>query len=458
MYDVRGLVDEQITPDIAEHIGKAWGTTLMRKGVNKAVLGRDSRETSPEYAERVSKGLRSTGVSVVDIGMVISPMAYYAERFFELKGSVMITASHNPAEYNGFKLGYDGTSIYGDDVQDVADMIEAEDYDMADEQGGYEDRSKELEEAYFAVLNEKIELKKPFKVVVDCGNGTAGPFAPRALREWGCDVVELFCDVDPSFPNHQPDPVKEQYLQDLIAKVKETDADLGIGFDGDGDRLGVVDRNGRIAWGDDLMVLYYEEVLKEYPGMASIIEVKCSQALVDMVEKFGGEPQFFKTGHSLIKARMKEIDSKFAGEMSGHMFFADEFYGYDDAIYAAGRLLRYLDRKGVDLSDAFNDVPEYVSTPEVRVETTDEAKFPLVERIVKHFKDETDYEVNDIDGVRVLFGDGWGLVRASNTQPAVVVRAEAKTQERLDEMKAILEEQLMQDPTIEKVDWSGHEG
>ncbi|MCA9387938.1 MAG: phosphomannomutase/phosphoglucomutase, partial [Candidatus Andersenbacteria bacterium] len=415
MYDIRGIVDADITPEIAELIGKAWGTYLMRKGVSKAVLGRDSRETSPEYAACVSKGLQSTGVSVTDIGMVISPMEYFAERHFDANGGVMITASHNPAEYNGFKLNYNKSSVYGDVLQEVADMIEKADFDEAEGLGGYEDKSTELEEAYFAMLKEKIQLEKPWKVVVDCGNGTAGPFAPRALRGWGCEVTELYCDVDPSFPNHQPDPVKEQYLQDLIAKVKEEDADLGIGYDGDGDRIGVVDRNGNIAWGDDLMILYFEEVLKNYPGMRSIIEVKCSQALVDMVEKFGGKPEFYKTGHSLIKARMKEIDAKFTGEMSGHMFFADEFYGYDDAIYATGRLLRALERKGVDLADAFEGVPEYHSTPEVRVETTDEAKFPLVEKIVKHFKEETDFDVEDVDGARVLFGDGWVLVRASNT-------------------------------------------
>lgn len=453
-YDIRGLADKDLNPKNVELIGKAYGTYLQGKNIKKVVVGRDNRATSEEYQNAITKGLLSTGCDVIDIGLVISPIFYYATVKLEIDGGVMITASHNPKEYNGFKLAYgSGSTIYGEEIQKIYRLIEKGDF--ARDKGGQVTK-KDIVGDYYKMLKEKIDLPKKLKVVIDCGNGTASLFATKALESWGCEVVELYCKSDSNFPNHQPDPVKIEYVQDLIKKVKEEKADLGIGFDGDGDRIGVVDEKGEIIWGDQMMVLFFKEVLEKYPGMDCIIEVKCSQALVDMVKKFGGNPIFYKTGHSLIKAKMKELGTKFTGEMSGHIFFADDHYGYDDAIYAAGRLLRIIAQSGQTMSELLADVPKYYSTPEVRVPTSDEDKFDVVGKAVKYFKEN--YEVEDIDGARVFFPDGWGLIRASNTQPALVVRAEAKTPEQLEEYKNILEKQLTSHPSVAKIDWSGREG
>jgi phosphomannomutase/phosphoglucomutase len=305
---------------------------------------------------------------------------------------------------------------------------------------------------YRAMLKEKIRFgARRLRIVLDCGNGTAGLVAPQALEEWGVEVTCLYCDSDPRFPHHHPDPVQPENLKDLIATVRRTSADVGIGLDGDGDRIGVVDERGGIIWGDTLMILFWREILPKHPGTVGIVEVKCSQALYEEIARLGGRPIFYKTGHSLIKAKMKELGAVFTGEMSGHMFFADEYYGYDDAVYAAGRLLRILTRTDKRLSELLADVPRYQNTPEIRVNCPDEVKFEIVRKVTAEFKRK--YEVVDVDGARVLFGDGWGLIRASNTQPVLVLRAEAKTLEALAEIKQTLEDTLKKFPDVGPVHW-----
>jgi len=453
-YDIRGLAEEDLNPEVVRLIGKSFASYLNKEGLldKGVVVGRDNRLTSEAYSEALIEALVKSGVKVFDVGLVVSPIYYYAAMKLGANG-MMITASHNPKEYNGFKVNTVNGSVAGAELQKLLPLIEAEDFVM----GEGEVEEVDILTDYYAMLKEKITLDRPLKVVIDCGNGTASLFAEQVLKSWGCEVVPLFCESDGNFPNHIADPVKLENATDMIAKVAETGADLGIGFDGDGDRLGVVDEKGHMIFGDMMMILFYREILKKNPGMTCLVEVKCSEALYEECDKLGGKPAFSKTGHSLIKARMKEEGSKFAGEMSGHMFFADEFFGFDDAFYAAGRLLRIVAAQDKPLSELFADVPKYVSTPEVRVETTDGDKFKIVEQVVADFK--KDYEVEDIDGARIIFpSGGWGLVRSSNTQPVLVVRAEAKNEDDLAKIKKTLEEKLLTFDSIKNIDWSGKEG
>jgi phosphomannomutase/phosphoglucomutase len=452
-YDIRGVVGKDLTSEDAKIIAKAYAEYLQEFGVNEVIVGRDNRLSSLEFQKNVIEGLISYGCRVIDIGEVTSPIFYFARVFYKIDGGIMITASHNPKEYNGFKLAHGFGTIYGKEIQRIYGIAKAGNFRKKD--GGKVEKRNIVPE-YYKMLKEKIKLSRSLKAAVDCGNGVVSDFAPAVLKNWGCEIYELFCQSDGNFPNHQPDPVKTQNLQDLVKLVKEKSLDLGIGFDADGDRLGIVDEKGNIIWGDMYMVLFFREVLKKYPKMICLIEVKCSQALVEMVKKFNGRPLFYKTGHSLIKAKMQELKTKFTGEMSGHMFFADEYYGYDDAFYAAGRLLRILSQTKEPLSKLFSGVPKYYSTPEVRVSTSDKEKFNIVADCVKYFKEK--YKIEDIDGVRIFFSDGWGLIRASNTQPVLVVRAEAKSEEKLEEYKKILEEKLLAFSSVKKVDWSGREG
>lgn len=430
-YDIRGIYNEDLTTKDAELIGKAFGTYIRRKGETEAIVGRDNRKSSPELFSSLVKGLLDTGINVKDIGIVVSPIFYYATHLYNIKSGIMITASHNPAEYNGFKVQYDGRTLYGDELQDMKRMIQEDDFESG--QGKLTAHSPEKD--YISMVKEKIKLPgRRLKVVADCGNGTAGLFAPNLLRELGCEVIPLYCDSNPDFPNHFPDPVKPENLKDLIKAVKLNDADLGVGFDGDGDRLGVVDDQGNIIWGDMLMILFWREILPKHPGTPAIVEVKCSETLVDEIKRLGGEPIFYKTGHSLIKAKMKELNAVFTGEMSGHMFFADEYFGFDDALYACGRLLRILAGSGKPLSELLTDVPKTYATPEIRVACAEEEKLFYVGKAKTYFK-ASGKKIIDIDGVRVQFDDGWGLVRASNTGPELIVRCEAKTPERLEQIK-----------------------
>lgn len=447
-YDIRGKAQSDLKDDTIELLGKAFGAYVRKSGTRQVLLGRDNRLSSDRLREAISRGLLSTGCDVVDIGLVVTPALYYARIHYGIDGGVMITGSHNPPDENGFKLALGSGTIYGEEIQKLNDMMLAGAFPSG--QGSLEER--DVLPHYLSMLKEKIVLgPRRLKVAVDCGNGTASLVAVQILENWGCEVIPLYCESDGSFPNHQPDPVKTANLTELRKTVTEKGADLGIAFDGDADRIGVVDENGAIIWGDMLMCLYWREIMAAYPGAQAIIEVKCSQALVDEVVRLGGKPFFYKTGHSLIKAKMKEIGAVFTGEMSGHIFFADEYYGYDDAFYAAGRLLRILSNSDQPLSNMLAGIPKYYSTAETRVPCPDQDKFRVVKDLVEQFKRQ--YEVIDVDGLRVLFGDGWGLVRASNTQPVLVARCEAKTPAGLERICGIMMGALEKYPEVGKFNW-----
>lgn len=447
-YDIRGLVGREITVETAGAIARAYAAYLRERGERRVVVGRDLRESSPQIRDAVVQALVESGCDVTDIGTVITPVFYFARVHLGIDGGVMITASHNPPEFNGFKLAHGFGTIYGSEIQEIRRIAASREFVS----GRGRVAEQDVEAAYRAMLKEKIRLgPRRLRAVVDCGNGTASLMAPDALEDLGVEVVRLYCDPDPRFPNHHPDPVQPENLRDLIATVLRERADVGLGFDGDGDRIGVIDDQGTIIWGDLLMVLFWREILPKHPGTIGIVEVKCSQVLYDEIARGGGKPIFYRTGHSLIKAKMKEVGAVFTGEMSGHMFFADEYYGYDDAVYAAARLLRILSHSDRPLSALLADLPRYPVTPEVRVDCPDERKFDVVRMLTEQFRKR--YEVIDIDGARVLFADGWGLVRASNTQPALVVRAEGKTPDALARIKRTLEEALSKFPEAGPVNW-----
>ena len=434
-YDIRGRVGTELDDSAVKGIADAFAAYVIQAGRKQVIVGRDNRFSSAGFRNIVVDALLKSGLDVIDIGELITPMFYFATRKLNVDAGVMITASHNPGSDNGFKLLLGISTIYGEEIQRIAQMVVAGISVTADAPGNL--KNIDIVEDYVADIKGRISLgSRKLKVVLDCGNGTAGFIAPRLLRELGGEVVELYCESDPSFPNHHPDPVKVENCQDLIKVVKAEKADLGIGFDGDGDRLGVVAPNGEIIWGDTLMILYWREILVKHPGLDCIVEVKCSQALIDEIVRLGGKPIIYKTGHSLIKAKMKEIGAIFTGEMSGHMFFADEYYGYDDAIYAAARLLRILSNSDKGITELLADVPVYHATPELRVKSSDAQKFIIVEKVLRHF--QALYKVIDIDGARILFPGGWGLVRASNTGPELIVRCEGKTVEDLEKIKTEL--------------------
>ncbi|GBF32738.1 phosphomannomutase [Desulfocucumis palustris] len=447
-YDIRGEADRDLTNETVILLGKAFGTTVRRKGLTDVLVGMDNRRSSPRLSESITVGLLSTGCNVINIGTVVTPIFYYARVKYEIEAGVMITGSHNPSEDNGFKIALGPATIHGEEIQSLRRLIETGDF----ETGTGQISSRDPVPDYKQMLQEKISLgNKKLKVVLDCGNGTASYFAQDIVKSWYCDVVPLFCEPDPDFPNHHPDPVKRKNLQGLIKTVLSEKADVGVAFDGDADRIGVVDDTGEVIWGDQFMALMWPEILSKHPGAPAIIEVKCSQTLVDEVRRLGGKPVFYKTGHSLIKAKMKELNAPFTGEMSGHMFFADEYYGYDDAFYATGRLLRMMSNSSRPLSASVKDLPKYYSTAETRVPCPDGVKFNVVKRLQDYFRDK--YEVIDVDGVRVLFGDGWGLVRASNTQPVLVARCEAKTPARLEEISGIMKDAMAGQPEVGQFEW-----
>ncbi len=446
-YDIRGVVGTDLTEERVEGLGRAFGTYLRERGRDQAVVGRDNRLSSRLFREAMIRGLRSTGCNVVDIGLVVTPNFYFAQIDLGIDAGVMITASHNPAEFNGFKLSCGPGTIYGEEIQAIHRLLR--DDRFAQGAGGL--REEVATPAYLDMLAGKINLDRRLKVVVDAGNGTASFFAPSLLRRWGCEVIPLYCESDPTFPHHFPDPVRPENLVELRRRVVETGADLGIALDGDSDRIGVVDNRGEIIWGDILMALYWREIMPKHPGARVIVEVKCSRALIEEAERLGGKPEFSRTGHSLLKARMRETGAVFTGEVSGHMFFADEFYGFDDALYAAGRVLRLVSRSSLSLAELTADIPRYPTTPETRVDCPDEEKFGVVDRVREHFRRE--YPVVDVDGVRVIFPDGWGLVRASNTQAVLVLRAEADTGEGLERIKQCLEDALALHPSVGRVKW-----
>jgi phosphomannomutase/phosphoglucomutase len=447
-YDIRGLVGKELNAETAGTIARAFGTYLRQAGVRHAVIGHDNRTSSEELYSAAIEGLTAAGCNVLTIGLALTPMLYFALHHLNVEGGMMVTASHNPPQFNGFKLCHGPGTLYGAQIQRVREIAER----GSMSRGSGTVREAEILPAYMSTLEEKIRLgPRRLRVALDCGNGTAGAFAPEILRRWGGEVLPLYCDPDPTFPHHHPDPVDPKNLADLIGLVREAHADLGIGIDGDGDRIGAVDDRGEILWGDMLMALYWREVLAAHPGAIALVEVKCSQALIDEISRLGGRPEFTRTGHSLIKARMREVGAVFTGEMSGHMFFADEYYGYDDAVYAAGRLLRILSHTDRPLSALAADIPHYPVTPEIRVACPDDRKFHVVVSLVHEFRQR--YTVIDVDGARVVFPDGWGLVRASNTQPVLVVRAEGTTPEALERIKAVLEGTLRRYPEVAPIHW-----
>lgn len=460
-YDVRGLTEKDLTPAVASAVAYAFGKKLAAAGRSTAIVGRDNRLSSPALRDAIVKGFVASGLAVTDLGTVTTPMFYFAREHLAIDGGAMITGSHNPPEFNGLKLAFGPATIYGEEIEDLRRRVEAVvasgewSRAMLDGAGAARDgrvRKAEVGDAYSDMLAAKIKLgPRRLKVVVDCGNGTAGYYAVPFLERLGCEVVRLYCEPDGHFPHHHPDPVKRENLTDLIAAVEETGADLGVAYDGDADRIGVVDDKGQVIWGDRLMILYWREILATHPGADVIVEVKCSRALVDEVRRLGGKPLFYKTGHSLIKAKMREIGAPFTGEMSGHMFFADEYYGFDDAFYATGRLLRILSNSGRRLSELLADVPEYFATAETRVPCEDRYKFRVVEELTARFKHE--YDVIDVDGARVQFPDGWGLARASNTQPVIVARCEATSPEGLERIAATMKKELLSFAEVGDFDW-----
>jgi len=435
-YDIRGIVDKDLTDQDVILIGKAFGTYLQRENRSRITVGRDCRLSSKDYGQLLTEGLVATGCDVVDIGVCPTPVFYFSIRHLKKEGGVMVTASHNPPEYNGFKIcsGYD--TLFGEQIQTVRQI--AEDRSFVEGRGDTE--TADVSTAYRKFLEDNITLARPLRVGIDAGNGTAGIVAAPIMRNLGCEVFELYCDMDGNFPNHEPDPTVEKNMRDLITLVREKGLNVGIGYDGDGDRIGVIDEKGNIIWGDKLMIIYAREILSRKPGSTFISEVKCSQTLYNDIEKRGGRILMWKTGHSLIKQKMKEVKAELAGEMSGHMFFVDRYFGYDDAIYASLRLLEILAATGKNITKLLSDVPKTYATPEIRVFCPDDRKFQVVKEITEHFRQR--YSIIDIDGVRVLFEDGWGLVRASNTQPVLVLRFEALSQARLSEIQSLLESVL----------------
>ena len=449
-YDIRGVVGTDLTPELAERIGRAYGSLAVRAGAKSVAVGRDGRTSAMQMRAAVLKGLLGCGLNVVDIGVCPTPLLYYALFTLPVGGGVMITASHNPPEYNGFKLCLGKDSMHGEAIQSLKADID---------KGQFETGKGKVSEHpiipdYMAYIKKSFAHVKAEKLhaVVDCGNGMGGPVGPAALRLLGCRVTGMYEEVDGLFPNHDPDPTVEDNLKDLIKKVRETKADVGIAYDGDADRIGAVDEHGNILWGDKLLVLYARDILTAKPGSTVISEVKASQILYDDIQRRGGRPIMWKTGHSLIKAKMKVEKAALAGEMSGHMFFADRYFGYDDAIYASCRLIEILAKSGRPLSALLSDLPTTSVTPEIRVECPDAVKFDLVKKVQARLLERAKAgspppglkirEVITIDGVRVVFEDGWGLIRASNTQPALVLRFEASSPDRLTTIRTMIETEL----------------
>jgi len=435
-YDIRGIAEtELLSPDVTD-LGRGLGTLLQRKSGPKIMLGRDCRLSSTRLRDALLDGLTDSGCDVTDIGVVPTPLLYFSAVHLKADGAVMITGSHNPSEFNGFKTVCGTGTLHGETIQEVRRLIETRDFST----GSGKRQEADVSAAYLDAVAPQFNFDRRIKVVADAGNGTAGPLLHRLLSRLNCDVTELFFEMDGRFPNHHPDPTVPANLKHLRNAVKAQQADLGIAFDGDSDRIGAVDENGEVIYGDMLLLIYGREILTRKPGATFIGEVKCSQVMYDELKRLGGNPIMYKTGHSLIKAKMKQEHAELAGEMSGHMFFADRYFGYDDALYAACRLMEIVAKSGKPLSAQLAGLPKMVSTPEIRVDCPDEVKFDVVARVAEQFRKS--HQVIEVDGVRVLFGQGWGLLRASNTQPVLVMRFEAPTQEVLDSYRSEMESAL----------------
>ncbi len=439
-YDIRGLADNELSPEFAYRLGKAYmSLAKQRLGKDKLKIsvGHDCRLTGRAYSRALLAGLADNGAEVVDLSLVTTPMSYFSIFQLKLDGGIMVTGSHNPPEYNGFKICVGKGTLFGADIQELRKLIEAGLKEPTPTEFDRHYMGYDIFPEYLGYIEKDIKIHRKLKVVVDAGNGAAGPFSPQIFKNLGCDVIPLFCEPDGRFPNHEADPTVAENMRDMIRKVKDTGADLGIAFDGDADRIGAVDEQGNILWGDELMVLFSRAVLEKNPGATIISEVKSSHRLYNDIKQHGGNGIMWKTGHSLIKAKMKETKALLAGEMSGHIFFADRFFGFDDATYAGARLLEILGNSRDPLSKLLADLPKTVNTPEIRLDCDDETKWAVIDKLKEKLR--TRYTVNEIDGVRVEFGDSWGLVRASNTQPVIVMRFEAQSDSRLKEIRSIIE-------------------
>ena len=440
-YDIRGVVEKDLNGDVPFLIGRAFGSEVRARlgGTPRIAVGHDNRPSSPHLASEIMRGIMSAGVDVLDVGTVPTPVLYYAHAKLNTDAGLQITGSHNPPEYNGFKMVVKGRALYGDAIQGLRQRIEND--DLADGAGTREEQN--IIPTYIDDVGNRFHAERPLKVVVDCGNGTGSLVAVDLLARSGAQIIPLYCESDGTFPNHHPDPVVDANLRDMIALVKKEKADLGIAFDGDADRIGAVDEKGNIVRGDILLLLYALDALKRLGAPQKLVfDVKCTQALTDVFKAAGGEPIMWKTGHSLIKEKMKEVGAPVAGELSGHICFGEDYYGFDDALYGGCLLIQLVSRSDRPLSALVDDFPRYVSTPEIRVEVTEENKFDIVDKASDYFRSK--YQVIDVDGARVLFGNGWGLLRASNTQPVLVLRFEAKTPEQLAEYQKIIYDYLQE--------------
>jgi phosphomannomutase/phosphoglucomutase len=435
-YDIRGIANKDLTDEVVFGIGQGIGTYAQNVGVKETVIAGDVRLSTERIRKTLIDGLLATGMNVFDLGVIPTPVFYFSFFQYDKNSGVMITGSHNPQEFNGFKVGLGKTTIYGDEIQNLRRLIESKKFQSGK---GKLSQLNPIPD-YIKMVQNKVKIKSGLKVVFDPGNGTAGIILEELFKGMGVDPVFINLEPDGNFPAHLPDPTVPKYMIDLISVVAEMHADIGIGYDGDGDRIGAIDEHGNIVYGDKLLAIFARDIISKNPGAKIVFEVKCSQGIIEYIKSIGGTPMMWKTGHSLIKAKMKQEDALLAGEMSGHMFFADDYYGYDDAIFASARLLKLLADAGKPLSELVAEIPYYYSTPEIRVDCPDEIKFKIVDGIREYF--QAKYETIDIDGVRVVFPDGWGLVRASNTQPVLVLRFEAKSQERLSEIQKIFFEQL----------------
>ncbi|HXC25234.1 MAG TPA: phosphomannomutase/phosphoglucomutase [Gemmatimonadaceae bacterium] len=440
-YDIRGITGKDLTPDVARLVARAYAAFLKEQQVTGTIaVGRDNRPSGEGLHEALVAGLLESGIDIVDVGIVPTPLAYWAQHTLGVAGGIQITGSHNPPEYNGFKLGVGTRSIYGDDIQRIYQLATAGQF----QSGMGTPRDEPIIGRYIDDVAQRIgPLARPMRIVADAGNGAGAVVAQKLFDKLGVQTTCLFCESDGTFPNHHPDPTIPENLEALIAEVKKGGYDLGVAFDGDADRIGLVDHTGEIIWGDYILLLYARDVLaRTGKGQSIIFDVKCSQALPDAVEKAGGVPVMWKTGHSLIEEKMHETHAPIAGEMSGHMFFSEGWYGFDDALYGAARVLRIVASSRGSLRDLLADVPRYVSTPELRIDCPDDTKFGIVAKAVQHFGSK--YTTIDVDGVRIIYPDGWGLLRASNTQPAIVMRCEAKTQADLNTIRTEIDEWLTQ--------------
>lgn len=449
-YDIRGVVDITLTESIVFDVGRAVASLAKNNNETKVVVARDGRLSGPKLIKALKDGINTTGIDVVDIGMVPTPVLYFATKHLNIPTGIMLTGSHNPVNYNGLKIMLSNKALYGEDIQNIKTIIQNQSFVL----GNGQSSDQNIVTDYINYIKERVSFNRKLKIVIDCGNGVPGAVAPNLYKSLGVEVISLFTEVDGNFPNHHPDPGDPKNLKDLINKVKEVNADIGFGFDGDGDRLGIVDNNGKVIWPDRVLMLLAKDLLLNNQGGKIIYDVKCTSDLENIIKSYGGEPILWQTGHSLIKAKMKETNALLAAEMSGHIFYQDGWFGFDDALYAGVRLLEILSKETRVSSEIFQEFPENISTPETPINVTESTKFSIVERLTKNIKEKTKFKKDlgfnlklnkliTLDGVRIEFDCGWGLVRPSNTTPKLITRFEANSQENLDKIKEFFKAELL---------------